>query len=278
VTGILLPEYQPRWIDILGVRVDDVTMSEALDFCQHALASGGRHQIVTPNAEFVMLARRDDAFRQIINYAALSIPDGHSLLWASRVFGCPLREQVTGTDLAYGLAELAARRAYRLYLLGAAEGVAALAARKLQELLPDLRIAGTHSGSPHPSQDQQLREMIAAAAPVDILLVAYGAPAQDKWIARNLPLMDVRVAMGVGGVFDFLSGRVPRAPRWLRDAGFDWLYRLVHQPWRLRRQLTIPQFLALVLARRVAGYRGNYQRRRPTSAQRIQEQSDADTC
>lgn len=254
----------PRWVDILGVRVDDVTMHESLEFCLSALRRGGRYQIVTPNAEFVILAQRDAGFRHIINHSALSIPDGHSLLWASRLFGCPLREQVTGTDLAYGLAGLAAREGYRLYLLGAAEGVAELAARKLGEHHAGLQVAGTYSGSPAASEDEQIRARIAAAAPVDVLLVAYGAPAQDKWIARNLPQMNVRLAMGVGGVFDFFSGRVPRAPKWVRDAGFDWLYRLAHQPWRLRRQLTIPRFLALVLARRLSGYRGAYETRVPT--------------
>ncbi len=105
---------------------------------------------------------------------------------------------------------------------------------------------------------EKVRRTVAEAGPVDILLVAYGAPHQEKGIARNLPHMDVRLAMGVGGVFDFLSGRLPRAPRWIREAGFDWLYRLTHEPRRLRRQLTIPQFLALIAAKRLGGYRGTF--------------------
>ncbi len=256
-----MPAPLPRCVDILGVRVDDVTYAEALEACRRVLLHGGRHQIVTPNAEFVVLAQRDGAFRRIINQSALSIPDGHSLLWASRILGCPLREQVTGTDLASGLAGLAAEVGYSLYLLGAADGVAELAADEMQKRYRGLRIAGTSAGSPAPSEDSLLRGRIAAAAPVDVLLVAYGAPSQDKWIARNLPSLDVRLAMGVGGVFDFFSGRVPRAPRWIRAAGFDWLYRLAHQPWRWRRQMTIPRFLALVALRRLTGHCGTYDTR-----------------
>ncbi|MBI4320351.1 MAG: WecB/TagA/CpsF family glycosyltransferase [Chloroflexi bacterium] len=251
----------PRNVDILGARVDDVTYDEAISICRQAVRSGSRHQVVTPNAEFVVFAQRDHAFREIINCSRLSIPDGHSLLWASRMLGCPLREQVTGTDLAYGLAGLAANEGYSLYLLGGAEGIAATAARKLHERYPGLRVAGTYAGSPALSEEQRIRDKLLAAAPVDILLVAYGAPAQEKWIARNLSHLDVRLAMGVGGVFDFISGRTPRAPRWLRQAGFDWLYRLARQPWRWRRQLTIPQFLWLVLRRRLAGCVGTYRQR-----------------
>ena len=111
-----------------------------------------------------------------------------------------------------------------------------------------LVVAGTDAGSPNLSEESGVRERIRAAAPVDILLVAYGAPAQERWIARNAAGLGVGVAMGVGGVFDFLAGRVPRAPSWMRRAGFDWLFRLVVQPWRWRRQLALPRFVLLVVA------------------------------
>ncbi len=245
-----------RSVDILGVRVDDVTEAEAVEAVRRLILSGGSHQIVTPNAEFVVEARRNPEFRAVLSAAALSIPDGAGLLLAGRILGTPLREQVAGTDLAVRLAQFGAAEGFRVFLLGAAEGVAAEAARRLQARLPGLQVAGTYAGSPRREDEDEIVERIRSAAPVHILLVAYGAPAQDLWIARNLPRLGVGVAMGVGGVFDFLSGRVARAPLWVRRAGFDWLYRLVLQPWRWRRQLALPRFVLLALwtalARRLA--------------------------
>ena len=232
---------------MLGVRVDDVTEAEAAAEVRRLIQSGGCHQVVTPNAEFVVRARRDPAFLKALNAAALAVPDGAGLLLAGRLLGTPLRQQVTGTDLVVRLAELGAAEGYRLFLLGAAEGVAAEAARRLQARFPGLQIAGTYAGSPRPGDEDAIVERIRAASPVHVLLVAYGAPAQDLWIARNLPRLGVGVAIGVGGAFDFVSGRVPRAPAWLRRAGFDWLYRLARQPWRWRRQLALPQFVLAVL-------------------------------
>jgi N-acetylglucosaminyldiphosphoundecaprenol N-acetyl-beta-D-mannosaminyltransferase len=222
-------------------------MDEAVEIVRGWLCEGGVHQIVTPNAEFVMRARSDYSFRELISHSALSVPDGAGLLLAGRLLGTPLREQVTGTDLVVRLARLCAEDGRRLFLLGAAEGVACEAARRLLGCFPELRIAGAFAGSPGPDDEPDVRARIAAAAPVDVLLVAYGAPAQDYWIARNQNALGVPVAMGVGGVFDFVAGRVPRAPAWLRRIGLDWAFRLALQPWRWRRQLAIPRFVGLAM-------------------------------
>ena len=224
-----------------------MTEAEAVSEARRLLRSGGCHQITTPNAEFVMRARWDQPFRVVLNAAALSVPDGAGLLLAGRLLGTPLREQVTGTDLAVRLAELCAAEGLRLFLLGAGEGVAAEAGRRLQMRFPGLEVAGAYAGSPGVDDEGAILGRIRAAGPVDVLLVAFGAPAQEMWIARNLPRTGARLAMGVGGALDFIAGRVPRAPRWLRRVGFDWLYRLVRQPWRWRRQLALPQFVLAVL-------------------------------
>jgi len=240
----------PSSIDVLGCRVDNVTMAESVAWCDALIQAGRPAYVVTPNAEIVMQAQRMPDLRRLINSSQLSIPDGASLLLAGRMLGRPLREQVTGTDLSYELARLASRRGYRMFLLGAAEGVAQAAAARLVARYPGLQIAGTFGGWSRPEGDAETRAAVAAAAPVDILLVAYGAPWQERWIGRNAADLDVKLAMGVGGVFDFIAGRVRRAPRWLRRIGFDWLFRLAVQPWRWRRQLTIPQFLWQVLLER----------------------------
>lgn len=244
-----------RTVDILGVRVHDVTYEESIVAIEGFLASGGVHRVVTPNPEFVMLARRDPEFHRILNASSLAIPDGVGLLWAGRVLGRPLREHVRGTDLVVRLASVSARKGYRWFLLGAAEGVARVAADRLRARWPELPVAGTFAGRSGPEGDEETRSAIRAAGRVDVLLVAYGAPAQEKWMERNQAALGVPVAIGVGGVFNFLAGRAPRAPVWMRRLELEWLHRLLTQPWRWRRQLALPRFALLVMAEAVRGKR-----------------------
>jgi N-acetylglucosaminyldiphosphoundecaprenol N-acetyl-beta-D-mannosaminyltransferase len=147
------------------------------------------------------------------------------------------------------IAQEAAQRGWRLFLLGAGPGIAEKAANILQSRYPGLQIAGTYSGSPAADEEDDLVDRINASR-ADIVFVAYGAPNQDKWIARNLPRLNVSMAMGVGGAFDFIAGVVPRAPAWMRRMGIEWLFRLVRQPWRIRRMLRLPVFVWLVLTER----------------------------
>ena len=221
-------------VHILSVRVDDVTPDEAVTRCEAFVRDGTPHQVVTVNPEFVVAARGDAQFAAVLARADLAVPDGAGLLLAARWLGRPLRGRVTGVDLAARLAAMAAERGYRLFLLGAAPGVAERAAAVYTAANPGLVMAGTYAGSPAPGEEADIVARVRAASP-HILLVAYGAPAQDKWIARNLENLGVPVAMGVGGVLDYVAGTVPYAPAWLRRIGLVWLYRLVRQPWRLRR-------------------------------------------
>lgn len=176
----------------------------------------------------------------------MCVPDGVGLLWAAKQRGHPLPERVTGSDGVPIIAERAAQQGWRVYLLGAAEGIAERAAAVLCQRYPGLQIAGTFSGSPAPEAEDALVERINASD-ADILFVAYGAPTQDKWIARNLPRLRVHVAMGVGGSFDFIAGIIPRAPQWMRRAGLEWLYRLYLQPRRIGRMMRLPRFVLAVL-------------------------------
>jgi N-acetylglucosaminyldiphosphoundecaprenol N-acetyl-beta-D-mannosaminyltransferase len=232
-------------IDILGVRVDDVTYDEAVSAIERFVLDGGPHSVVTPNPEIVMLARRDPVFRAVINRSSLGIPDGIGLLLAARWLGEPLREHVRGTDLVHKLAAQGVPRGWRWFLLGAAPGVSAEAGRALELTYPGIRIVGTDTGSPHEADDAAIREIIRSAGPVDLIAVAYGAGAQERWLDRNLGPIGIPVGIGVGGVLDFLAGRAPRAPGWIRQLELEFAYRLVKQPWRWRRQLALPQFAAL---------------------------------
>lgn len=234
-------------LHILNVPVHNVTYPETLDRIKQFIAEGGAHQICTVNPEFVMTAQRDPEFTRILQEADLCVPDGVGLLFAALWLRHPLKERVAGSDLIPLLAREAAKQGWRVFLLGAAEGVAERAAEILKAANPNLTIAGTWAGSPKPEEDAATVAKIVATQP-QILLVAYGAPAQDKWIARNRSRLNVPVLMGVGGAFDFITGNALRAPRWVQRLGLEWLHRLINQPWRLNRILTaVPQFTLAVL-------------------------------
>jgi N-acetylglucosaminyldiphosphoundecaprenol N-acetyl-beta-D-mannosaminyltransferase len=246
----------PRSVDVLGLRIDDVTYSEALALLLRAVETRTPHVVTTPNPEFVMLARREPGFRAALNRAALNIPDGIGLLLAARLAGDRLREHVQGTDLVLKLAAESARRGQRWFLLGGYADVAQRAARVREHDFPGLVVAGAAGGSPFPVDDAASRAALRAAGRIDVLLVAYGAPKQEHWLDRNLAELDIPVGIGVGGVFNYLSGDAPRAPAWLRRVHLEWLHRLITQPWRWRRQLALPVFGALAvraaLAKRLA--------------------------
>lgn len=241
--------HAPR-ITILGIPIDRLTMTETLVKIRAFMDEPHLHQICTPNPEFVMAAQQDAEFRRILTQADLCIPDGVGLVWASRWLGQPIPERVPGSELVYHLAELAAASHYRLFLLGAAPGVAEQAGHVLQARYPGLIIAGTHAGSPDPTEDAEICGRINTSQ-ANMLYVAYGAPAQDKWIDRNRGrLATVRVAIGIGGALDFITGKAIRAPRLFQQLGIEWLYRLWREPWRWRRMLALPRFVWTVLWRK----------------------------
>jgi len=234
---------------VLGVRVGCVDMVEAVAVIERLIEARGPLQLVaTTNPEFIMRARRDPEFRRVLEHSALCVPDGIGLVWALRRQGVDQQERVAGSDLVPALADLCARRGWRPFLLGARPGVGAEAARRLEKRYPGLRVAGTHAGSPLPADDEETLRRIEAARP-DLLLVGYGHPRQEFWVERNRDRLAVPVAIGVGGTFDFLAGRVKRAPEIVRRVHLEWFWRLLLQPWRIRRMWVLPVF-ALAVARR----------------------------
>lgn len=215
-----------------------MSADEALRRIEGFVEQGGHHLVATVNPEFVMRARGDAEFAHVLDSAALCLPDGSGVVWAARRQGCAMTGPVTGTDLIPRLAELCAGRGWRLFLLGAAPGVAAELAAKLR--------AGNEKLEVEAATDDESGELVRAKRP-HVLLVAFGAPKQEKWIDTYARPSGVPVAMGVGGAFDYLTGRVPRAPAWMRQAGLEWLFRLVRQPWRVRRMVVLPVYAYRVL-------------------------------
>lgn len=243
----------PESVYVLGIRVDRVSQDQALGRIMEMIAQRRTsekqpacQQLITVNPEFVMAAQRDTNFRQAINAAALVVADGVGVVWATRYLGAATPERITGVDTLVALARHCASASYRIYLLGAAPGVAEETATRLQSMAPGLQIAGTYAGSPAAAEEEDIIERVRAAQ-ADVLCVAYGAPAQDLWIYRNLARLPAAVAVGVGGAYDFISGRQQRAPRLMQRLGLEWLYRLYREPWRWRRMLALPRFAIQVM-------------------------------
>jgi N-acetylglucosaminyldiphosphoundecaprenol N-acetyl-beta-D-mannosaminyltransferase len=232
-------------IEILGVRVDDATYDDLLAHVDAFVAAGQPHQIITLNPEMLVAAREDAAFRRVLNDSDLNVADGVGLILAARWLGLPLRERVTGSDGIYRIAAHCAQRGYPSFFLGAAPGVADVVAERMAAANPGLVVAGTYAGSPRVEDEDEVIAQVRATMP-DLLFVAYGVPAEEKWIARNRGRLAVPVMIGVGGAFDFVAGVTKRAPVWMRRLGLEWLHRLAREPWRWRRQLALPRFVALV--------------------------------
>lgn len=232
---------------ILGVKIDEFSFLEVMEKITVFLSGEKMHQIATVNPEFIMAAQKDSTFKDILNSTNLNVPDGFGLQCAAFYKRKKIGKRLTGVDLTWEIAKLAAEKGYSIFLLGGKPGVAEMTANRLRYLYRNLKIAGTYAGSP---DEKGLVEKIVASK-ADILLVAFGAPKQEKFIAENKKELKCKVAMGVGGSFDYISEIIPRAPKWMQALGLEWLYRLVKQPKRFRRIYTaIVKFpLAVIFTR-----------------------------
>lgn len=195
-------------------------------------------QVVTPNPEILLEAQKNSKFKEVLNQAELSIPDGTGIILASKFKKEKLKQRVTGVDLMETVCQKIAKENLKVFLLGAAPGVAKKTKEVLENKYPGLAISGTYAGSPKKSEESKICEKINQSE-AQLLFVAFGAPKQELWIYRNLKstknLTNIKVAIGIGGSFDFISGRITRAPKWMQKIGLEWLYRLIKQPSRIKR-------------------------------------------
>jgi N-acetylglucosaminyldiphosphoundecaprenol N-acetyl-beta-D-mannosaminyltransferase len=234
-------------IAILGCRVDAVGRDAAVERIAELARTAPPSQVVTLGVEMVMYAQRDARFRALVNRSALSLCDTIGILLASRLRGGPLRERVTGVDVIEPLAERSAGAGdLRLFLFGASPGVAERAAAALAARHPGVRISGTHSGYFSPGESPAIAAQIATSG-ANVVLVGLGSPKQEFWLDEFLAATRCGVGIGVGGSFDVLAGTVARAPRAWQRLGLEWLYRLLCQPSRWRRQLALPAFALAAL-------------------------------
>ena len=229
-------------IDILGVKIDKLALSQVLDKIDQFLESDKQRYVATVNPEMIVMAQGDEEFKKILNNADISVADGAGILRAAKLNGVFL-EKISGVDL---IAEICAAdfiRNKKIYLLGAGKGIAEKTADVLRKKYSGLNIVGAEEGIPSSISsnnklsklNEDLIKRINNAHP-NILFVAFGAPKQEKWIVENLKKMpSVKLAMGVGGAFDFILGRVKRAPKFMQRLGLEWLWRLFVEPWRMKR-------------------------------------------
>lgn len=217
-------------------------MSDAVTLTENFIQEKTPHLIVTANAEMVMLAQSDQELATILSEASLVVPDGAGVVWAARHKGHAMPERVAGFDLVQHLLAQSAIKGYRVFMFGAAPGIAERAKQTAEKKYTGLQIVGVQHGYFTPADEEGLISAICEAKP-DILLVALGVPRQEKWLARNLCQLRVPVSIGVGGTFDVMAGTVKRAPLWMQHVNMEWLYRLLSQPQRALRMLALPRFV-----------------------------------
>lgn len=232
-------------VPILNVLIDAVTMNEAVQRVEGFMKSKKPHLIATANAEMIMMANHDAELKDILNSAALVVPDGAGAVWAARHQGYAMPERVAGYDMAQQLLALSAKKGYRVYLLGAAPGVAEKAKKQAEKKYKGVSIVGVHDGYFNDENEASIIKEIQAAQP-HLLLVALGVPRQEKWIKKHMTELNVPALIGVGGTFDVMAGIVKRAPVWMQRARLEWLYRGIKQPQRLGRLMALPKFVMRV--------------------------------
>lgn len=238
----------------MNVSFDTLTKNEVLELVQKYLKGADQHHVATVNPEMLLHAQHDEEFLHILHQTSMNTPDGVGIIWAANTQNnsviisllklialpfCkpkfPLSERVTGIDLFLEICKEGSEKDKKIFLLGGKDGVAEKTKEMLEKNYPGIQIVGTYEGTPSVHEQEKIKDIINDTSP-DILFVAYGAPSQEKWIARNLKKMpSVKVAIGVGGTFDVVSGHLPRAPFLLQKIGLEWLYRLYKEPKRWRR-------------------------------------------
>ena len=237
-------------IDVMGLKFDSMTMDEALSRAETLLRGEKAAYVVTPNAEIAYEALHDVQLREMLNGADLMLPDGAGVVLASKLLRTPVKQKVDGVDFAAGLLGILERNGQSLYLLGGKTGIGELAAQKMLEAHPQLRIAGIADGY---FQDEAPVIAKINASGADALFVCLGAPKQERFMVQHQQELHVHLMAGLGGSLDAFAGTVQRAPAWMIRLNLEWLYRLIREPKRFRRMLRLPKYLWAVMLKRIRG-------------------------
>ncbi|OPJ55246.1 WecB/TagA/CpsF family glycosyltransferase [Alkalithermobacter paradoxus] len=243
-------------INVLGVKVHRVTMSDAVNRVISFLENKQKSIVYTPNSEIIMECQTNEKLSLAMKEADLVIPDGIGIVLASKIIKKPLSERVTGIDLMEKILNYANEKGKSIFILGGRPGVAQKCGENILKRYPNIKLKGTHHGyfkgqhigMENHSEEVQVLELINYLKP-DILFVAFGAPKQELWIQRYKDELDAKLFMGVGGSVDVYAGEVKRAPKIYQNLGLEWFYRLVKEPWRYKRMMALPKFVIEVIKR-----------------------------
>ncbi len=235
----------------MNTYIDDVTMDEAVEHIEECINNRTIGQVITPNVDQIVRIEWDEYFKKICEECELLLVDGHPLMWIAKAYGKPFKQKIPGSDLVAYLCKISAKKGYKVFFLGAAEGVAAKAARKLQKLYPGLKVAGTYSPPLGFEKDEQEIERINTIlrdSKADMLFVGMGVPKQDIFIYENKIKYQIPISFSIGGTIDFIAGVQKRAPRWMRNHGLEWLYRFFQEPKRFFKRYFIDDMKIIGLA------------------------------
>lgn len=239
---------------ILSVGVTNATQEEVLEYVINSLEKRQEnYYIVTPNPEMVVSANVHPQFKEILNKAELALCDGIGLVWAGKFLGKPFKERYTGVDFVESLCSMVSKKPITVGFLGGRGKVAELAADCLQKKYPGLKVVFVSEEWSKDAKKNQSSTFHHLPSKIDALFVAFGFPKQEQWMAQHIGKAPVKIMVGVGGAFDYISGKVARAPKWVQRFGFEWLFRLILEPWRWRRQRALIQFLWLVFLEKLKG-------------------------
>lgn len=240
-------------VTFLNTEVDNLTMDEAIDKAEELIIKKKPSYVVTPNVDHIVKLETDKEFQDVYKNADLILTDGMPLIWISKMKGNPIKEKISGSDFFPKLCERAAEKGYSLFLLGAAEGVAAKAAKNLKEKYEGLNIVGTYSPSyGFEKKDDEIKmiiEIINETKP-DILAVGLGAPKQEKFLYKYKNELNVPISLAIGASIDFEAGNINRAPRWMQNCGLEWFYRLCKEPRRMFKRYIVDDFKILSICRK----------------------------
>jgi N-acetylglucosaminyldiphosphoundecaprenol N-acetyl-beta-D-mannosaminyltransferase len=232
-------------LSLLGVHIANLTTADAVACIDSVIKAKGQQQVSFVNADSLNKAYSDEAFRNTLNAGDVVLGDGIGIKLGTRMTRQHIRENVNGTDLFPRLCEHMSREGQSLYLLGAKEGVPERVRDWVRTHHPGVNVVGARNGYFARDEEEDVCAAIRKARP-DVLLVAFGAPRQESWIQEHLPKLNTHVAIGVGGLFDFYSGNTPRAPVWMREAGIEWVYRLIQEPRRMFKRYLVGNFVFVI--------------------------------
>lgn len=240
-------------IKFMNTEIDNLTMQETLQEVNQLVRNGKGAYVVTPNVDHIVQLETNEELQAVYRNASLILADGKPLIWISKLYGTPIKEKISGSDLFPRLCEMAAQKEYKMFFLGAAEGIAEKAAENLANRFKGLQVVGTYSPAigfeKNPEEMDKIKQMIKNANP-DILIVGLGCPKQEKFMYYHCAELGVPISFGLGASFDFEAGNVKRAPKWMRDHGLEWFYRFTKEPKRMFKRYFVNDIKIVRLIRK----------------------------